>query len=833
MGRNKKHWGKAALLTMASSLALANAAGARAQQPAEQQEQAINLPAGPLSDRLIDLGDALGVNIFAADPLVTGKTAPAISGTMTPEQAIEALLAGSDLRVRKVGPTAFETVQRVSEADPVSVGGKTVRDDPVLAVETLVVTGRRAPRAISSIPNSVTVIDQQELTDQFTVDEALGDVLQFSVPGLAPRTTTANQPAVLRGRTALILIDGIPQNQLIRTTGLDVDTIAPEAIERIEVLRGANAVFGFGAPGGVINYITKRAPEEDGYEVIAKARTAFQTSQVEPSKEIYGQVSARKGRVGFVVGAGFDDREPLFDGDGNLLPNEVVAEPGRDIRNFHGALDIDIADGHRLRATANLYNRRTVVGDFATVQTPGTPPDEFGTAFFPEAVFFDGDAIFDGADPVDVSALPFVIPNAEQSFKNATLTYDADDIFGSSVQITGLFHDFDQKDPAFTSGGIFQSDRERKRLGVRSSIDTPLNFLTEGARLTWGADYISESVDEGIVVFDPLTGEVTQPTRTTGRTTPFIEQDVAGLWGNIEIPVGPLLFTGGVRQDWFDATFDDAAPNPFGRPAFTGGSIDYTSTVFNAGVVYYAAPSLDVYFSFSQGFDITDIGRATAQVSSGDLIAPEPAVTDSFELGFRARSGGFSTSIAGFFSDSELASRTQQSAPGAFLLPLRQPEQIWGVEASWTYDATDTLDFGGTFTWIDGETELEDGTKTPIQSLFIPPVTVTAYGSWNPTAWFDARAQLVQTFGDDRFTDADRAQFGGRGRGNFEDQTLVDLLFRVKSEDYGAFSFGVSNLFDTVDAAPGDRALNLGVFFFPIPGRTISLTYTYNFGGGL
>ena len=167
------------------------------------------------------------------------------------------------------------------------------------------------------------------------------------------------------------------------------------------------------------------------------------------------------------------------------------------------------------------------------------------------------------------------------------------------------------------------------------------------------------------------------------------------------------------------------------------------------------------------------------------------------------------------------------------MVPLRQPEQIWGVEASWTYDATDALDFGGTFTWIDGETELEDGTETPIQNTFIPPVTFTAYGAWSPTPWFDGRVQLVQTFGNDRFSDADRDAFSNFGRGNFEDQTLVDVLFRVKSEDYGAFSFGVNNLFDLVDLAPGDRAFNDGGAFFPIPGRTISLTYTYSFGGGL
>ena len=832
MEQHKKHWGKAVLLITASSLALATVAGAEIQQPVVRQEQVINLPAGSLSDRLIDLGDALGVNIFAADTLVAGKTARAISGTMEPQQAIEVLLAGSDLTVRKVSPSAFEIVQRVSEADPVSGGGETVRDEPVLVMERLVVTGRRAPRSISAIPNSITVIDEVELTNQFTIDEDLSSLLQFSVPGFAAPGSSSRTPAVLRGRTALILIDGVPQNQLIRSAGNDIETLAPEAIARVEVLRGANAVFGFGATGGVVNFITKRAPKEDGYEVIAKARTEFQTSQVEPSKEIYAQVSARKGRVGLVFGGGFDDREPLFDGDGNLLSNENNLEAGRDIRNFHGAFDIDIADGHRIRATANFYKRENVIGDFAAVETLGVPPDEFATAFFPESLFTDLDAIYYGADPVDLSTLPFDIPDAEDTFTNASLTYETDDVFGSSVQVTGLYHEYDNNFSAAVFDGVFFRDlRERKRLGVRGNIDTPLDFVVEGARLVWGADHISETIDLAFVTFDPVTGDATLPTRTTGRDAPFIEQDTTGLWGNVEIPIGPFLISGGVRQDWIDATLDDASDPVFGgENFFTGGNLDYTSTLYNAGIVYYAAPELDVYFSFSQGFDITDIGRAAFQVPSADLIDPAPAVTDSFELGFRTRIGELAASVAGFFSDSELASRTRPNPmAGGLALPLRQPEQIWGVEASWTYEASDAVDLGGTFTWMDGETETDDGTTTPIQNRFIPPVTFTAHGEWSPTPWFDGRVQLVQTFGDNRFSDADRDEFGSFGRGNFEDLTLVDALFRVKSKDYGTFALGIENVFDVVDAAPQDRVGNQGITFFPLPGRTISLTYTYSF----
>jgi len=707
-------------------------------------------------------------------------------------------------------------------------GQEPARDEaPVLAAEPsseeddIVVTGRRAPRSISSIPNSISVIGQEELTAQFSVDENLPSLLAFNVPGFAGRSSTIQSVAVLRGRTALVLIDGVPQNQLLRSSGFDIQTIAPEAIARVEVLRGANAVFGFGATGGVINFITKRAPEVDGFEVIAKVRTAFQTSRLEPTREFYGQASGRKGRFGLVIGAGFDNLEPVFDGDGGLLPNDNT-DAGRDIVNVHGALDIDITSKQRLRATMNYFDRDDVLEDFAITAAEGDPnAGTFATARFAEAFFTDFDNIYYGTEEVDPATLPFDLPGGEQTFTNATLSYQNDDVFGSSLEVVGLFHDFDLSFPFSRFAGLdLQQERERTRLGVRTSVDTPLDFIRDGARLIWGADFISETVDEGNNQ-GTATG-VVQGTRTTIRLSPFIRQRATGFWGGVEIPVGPLLFSGGVRHDIIDATLDNAEFD-FGG-FFEGGEVDYSATVFNAGVIYYVRPELDLYFSFTQGFDVTDIGRAAFQVDSAALINPEPAITDSFEIGARTRLKNFSAAVAAFYADSELAARTVRVPGISIALPLRQPEKVWGVEASWTYELGEKFDFGGNFTWNDGERRLASGNIVPIQNRFLAPLTVTAYGNWRPTTWFDGRVQLSQNFRSDDFNASTAF-----GEGDFENLTLVDLLARFKSEKYGTIDVGVDNLFNVVDVAPGDRANNLGGGFFPILGRTISLTYRYQF----
>jgi len=512
---------------------------------------------------------------------------------------------------------------------------------------------------------------------------------------------------------------------------------------------------------------------------------------------------------------------PVFDGNGTLLPNEN-SEAGKDILNLHGAIDFDISPTQRVRATGNYFDRREVLDDFAIVDALGDPQtDTFATGRFPDAFFTDFDAIYYGTDEVDPATLPFDLPGGEQVFTNATLSYENDDIFGSSLQVTGLFHDFDLTFPFFRFDSInLQQVRERQRFGVRTAVDTPIDALLEGARLVWGADYVVETVDEGGNIGDD-TG-IIEGTRTTIRVSPFTTQRAAGFWGGVEIPLGPFLLSGGVRHDIIDATLDDATFDTGGF--FEGGDVDYSATVFNAGLIYYVAPALDLYASYTQGFDVTDIGRAAFQVDSAALIDPEPAITDQFEVGARARFSDLSVSLAGFYADSELAARTV-SVPGiSIALPLRQPEQVWGVEAAWTYAPDDALDFGGTFTWNDGERELADGTTLPIQNRFLSPLTLTAYANWRPAPWFDARAQIAQTFSSDDF-DGSTAF----GEGDFDNLTQVDLLARFKSERLGSFELGVDNLFDVVDVSPGDRSSNGGFNFFPITGRTISLTYRYQF----
>ena len=62
----------------------------------------------------------------------------------------------------------------------------------------------------------------------------------------------------MRGENVLIMIDGIPQSSSTRNNDREIRSIDPSVLERIEVVKGATSIYGNGAEGGIINYITQK-----------------------------------------------------------------------------------------------------------------------------------------------------------------------------------------------------------------------------------------------------------------------------------------------------------------------------------------------------------------------------------------------------------------------------------------------------------------------------------------------------------------------------------------------------------------------------------------------
>ncbi len=154
--------------------------------------------------------------------------------------------------------------------------------------DDIIVSASGAPQAAETVAQAVTVINRQTIEQRQTI--VLADLLA-TTPGV---TVTRNggiggfTGVRIRGAEAeqtLVLIDGVRVNDPSSPGGgFDFGTLLSGAVERVEVLRGPNAVaWGSQAIGGVVDIITEapteqlsaRASAEGGY-----AGSAFASARV-------------------------------------------------------------------------------------------------------------------------------------------------------------------------------------------------------------------------------------------------------------------------------------------------------------------------------------------------------------------------------------------------------------------------------------------------------------------------------------------------------------------------------------------------------------------------
>ena len=131
-------------------------------------------------------------------------------------------------------------------------------------LDTVVVTGVR-PRPLVSVPKSVTVISAADI--DASPSTSLADLLAQEA-NVNLRSVTGNDKFAgvdIRGMgdtyvsNVLVLVDGVRLNPP-DLAGADLASVSLQQVERIEIVRGANAVrYGGGAVGGVVNILT-RAP---------------------------------------------------------------------------------------------------------------------------------------------------------------------------------------------------------------------------------------------------------------------------------------------------------------------------------------------------------------------------------------------------------------------------------------------------------------------------------------------------------------------------------------------------------------------------------------------
>lgn len=685
------------------------------------------------------------------------------------------------------------------------------------SLDKVVVSATRTEQSVSDVARSVTVIDREQIEEQAKHSETLGDILGKTVPGLGPGTSSqSNFGQTLRGQRLFVLIDGIPQTSALRNARRGLNSIAPASIERIEVIRGGTAKYGFGATGGLINVITKEAATEP-FAAYSQIGTRFSTDDVNDSLSLETQhrISGTQDQFDYVVSGSIERRGARFDADGDRIPPNGAAGGQGGIQETSeysilgkGGFDFDGGNQRLELMVTHFENKQdqdyTVGSTLEDGKTPAIPVAEA-----PE------------------KARPVIDPATEST--NARISYSNDDLLGSEVSAQTYYGERSAAFPRFpplTLGSFTQtfpqSENESEKHGLRTTVVTPLDQLVTGSSVTWGIDYVSEEAEQTRFEFG----------RDNFSNTPDLEQESGAAFAEFELPIGQFMrLRAGLRHERTDLDVSSLETNRSGNE-IKGGTLEFEETLFNAGAVFYATDRVDIFANFSQGFSLGDIGRTIADARGQSVFEAESfesdvKTVDNFELGTRFFGDDVNAEFVVFYSESENGSTFNDN-----LEIVKSDEEIWGVEGSADYAITERYRLGGTFTWADGqrlETETpESGDKIRLDGTRIAPVKVTSYIEQQATSWWSNRLQGMYVGHRDKFRDAAGPEnFLGRGQGTVNSYFLVDATSKFQL-GRGEFNVSIQNLFDEDYKPAINQAQNSPTSQIAGEGRTYFLSYSFD-----
>ena len=99
-------------------------------------------------------------------------------------------------------------------------------EDTTLQLKEVTISTTRMPEVKQNAAATVTIIDQKQIAEMSKASPDITHLLGMLTPGMAlSSNTTSSRSQSLRGRSALILIDGIPQSTPLRSTDRDIRTI--------------------------------------------------------------------------------------------------------------------------------------------------------------------------------------------------------------------------------------------------------------------------------------------------------------------------------------------------------------------------------------------------------------------------------------------------------------------------------------------------------------------------------------------------------------------------------------------------------------------------------
>lgn len=689
--------------------------------------------------------------------------------------------------------------------------GATASDEAAATLDSVVVTATRSNKAIDRIPGAVSVITRKEIDEQLRVSEDLSQVLAAQIPGYAPsRQKLTSFGESMRGRTPLVLFDGIPQTNPLRAGAREGYFADPSVIERVEVVSGASAVQGLGATGGIINFIS-RTPRQEGttHTVDLKYGTQFRSDDQTWKT---GYMLEHESRFDALLYLGSTWRGVGVDGDDNRLGIEATQGDTQDSKatDFFAKVGLDIGEAQRLQVSLNQFRLAgdgdwtRVLGDRdAGVPTSATRGGPLGEP--PRNRVRTTSATWSHADLAGGTA------NVQLYKQDFAASYGA-----------GIFANF--QDPAIAPAGtlVDQSEIVADKAGLRTSWVRP-DFLVAGLEATVGLDWLSDNSKQKLAL--------------TERTwVPELKFESYAPFAQLEYESGPFTVRGGVRREHASLNVDTYTTLAvYGRREVEGGERSFTQWVKSLGAVWRLAPGWSAFASYNEGFGLPDVGLVLRAVNRPNqsvekLVALEPVLTDNREVGVTWAGEVASFTASAYDSRSELGSQVRVDSTTGIGSISRLPIQVKGFEFMGEWHPHQDWTFSGTYATTRGKTAAVAGGPLDVDlgARSQGPDKMVAAVRWAVTPAVSARLQAEHYAS--RHINPGRTAGTARLEENFEGYSLADLGV-AWSSPWGELGVGIENLFDRqyVGYYAQSNPAGTGEDYFAGRGRTFTFSWRRSF----
>ena len=682
-----------------------------------------------------------------------------------------------------------------------------------VSLEEVVITANRIKEKKTDAVANVTIIDQKKLQQFIKIAPDMSHLIGMIEPAMSLSTnTTNNRYQNLRGRSILVLIDGIPQSTPLRATDRDIRSIDPAAVERIEIVKGATSIYGNGAIGGIMNIVTKKSPKNvifGGQTTIgASARDSFKENRgfgYRFNQQIYGNYKG----FSYLVDGAMNQTGSAIDGTGEYISPRYGLG---DVRTYNGLVKLgyQFDDDNKVEAMYNFYqslqNTPLVASGGKYLERPRI--GVYGTkdpAAQDEGMRYNHNA--------------YIKFNSNNIFKRTDLELSA---FTQHQYAIFDYRKHNAQSPRWESSSG-QATVKGEKYGIRTQLTSKFLFSENVfTQLLYGADVLIDKTSQPLV-----DGRYWMPELTSYNSAPFLQTKTTFFQY--------YVLKAGLRYDYIDVSVPNyevlRLRNTDPRVYVKGGDLTYNNLSPNVGIAYNQFKYFQPFISYSQGFSIFDLGR-TLRAAKADVLSKintEPVKTENYEAGAYAELSKY-VHLSGsyFYTYSKLGSDLKSVS--GFWVVDRTPQKVYGFEVNADIFPTKWLTLGGSFISFEGKKKsTEDGDWDGYMSgTSIPAPKATAYIRVTPTEYSYLQVNYLHTGSRDRFSPDNRGVYT-EGEGIVYPIDLFSLSAGYTFNKSFSLALGIENLTDKVYYTPASMLVARDAEYARGNGRYFNLSLTYRY----